>query len=65
MLGNGLGQYAAACVAGVMTWEDGLRLVAERSRIMTAVPEEAALSAGGKKCQFDCIDRNGRIRAIR
>jgi acyl transferase domain-containing protein len=48
VLGNGLGQYAAACVAGVMTWEDGLRLVAGRSRIMTAVPEGAMLMAGGQ-----------------
>ncbi len=69
VLGNGLGQYAAACVAGVMTWEDGLRLVARRSRIMTVVPEVAALMAGAKNAnsiastaldefeQFaDCVD---------
>jgi acyl transferase domain-containing protein len=45
VLGSGLGQYAAACVAGVMTWEDGLRLVAERSRLIGAVSGQAATTA--------------------
>ncbi len=30
--GIGWGQYAAACAAGVMTWESGLRLVTQASR---------------------------------
>ncbi len=33
LLGIGIGHYAAACAAGVMTWEDGLQLVVERSRL--------------------------------
>lgn len=46
LIGHSLGEYAAACLAGVMSLADGLRLVAQRGAFIAGTPEGAMLAVG-------------------
>ncbi|MBI4524204.1 MAG: KR domain-containing protein [Deltaproteobacteria bacterium] len=64
MIGHSIGEYAAACLAGVFSLEDGLALMSARGELMNRAPHGAmlAVSMPLEKLRY-CLGEELRIAA--
>jgi phthiocerol/phenolphthiocerol synthesis type-I polyketide synthase E len=61
MMGHSLGEYVAACVAGVFSVEEGLRLVARRGRMMQEMEGGAMIAVGVEESEAQGLAAGGEL----
>jgi amino acid adenylation domain-containing protein len=65
MIGHSIGEYVAACLAGVFSVEDALSLVALRGKLIQSLPEGAMLSVGLAEDELrEMLDEQLAIAAV-
>jgi acyl transferase domain-containing protein/acyl carrier protein len=64
MLGHSIGEYTAACLAGVFSLEDTLTLVAARGRLVQTLPPGAMLAVPLPASEVSALVRDVEVAAV-
>lgn len=65
MIGHSLGEYVAACISGVITFEDCLTLVSKRAELMANAEQGVMLSASlSEEAAKGFLDKNISLGAV-
>lgn len=55
LIGHSLGEYTAACLSGVFSFEDGLKLVAKRGELISSLPKGSMLAVVSEERAIESI----------
>jgi phthiocerol/phenolphthiocerol synthesis type-I polyketide synthase E len=64
VVGHSLGAFAAACIAGVLSLADALRLVTERGRLLQSLPAGAMLAVACQEAELTDVLAGGVELAV-